>query len=229
MEQLPLEIHLADHAVFDNFHAAGNELVVNQLREAATLSGGPMLWLWGAEGTGRTHLLQACAAAAGQAGRRATYVPCHPSLGLPAGVLEGLGILELVCLDDLDAVAGHPDWEAHLFRLYEDLRQNGGRLVVAAAVPPAEAGFRLPDLASRLRSGPVLRVRLLDDQGRLAALQARARFRGLELPGDTGRYLLERLDRSSTSLFRLLDELDRAALAAQKRLTIPFVREFLSR
>lgn len=229
MEQLPLEIRLADHAVFENFHAAGNELVVSQLREAAAISGGPMLWLWGAEGTGRTHLLQACTAAAGVAGRRAAYVPCHPSLGLPAGMLEGLGILDLVCLDDLDAVAGHPDWEAQLFRLYEDLRQHGGRLVVAAGVPPAEAGFRLPDLASRLHSGPVLRVRWLDDQGRLTALQARARFRGMELPADTGRYLLERLDRSPASLFRLLDELDRAALAARKRLTIAFVREFLSR
>lgn len=229
MEQLPLEIRLADHAVFENFHLTGNELVVSQLKEAAAVSGGRMLWLWGAGGTGRTHLLQACTAAADRLGRRAAYVPCHPSLGLPAGVLEGMGVLDLVCLDDLDAVAGHPDWEAHLFRLYEALRQNEGRLVVAAAVPPTEAGFRLPDLASRLCSGPVLRVHLLDDPGRLAALQARARFRGLELPAETGRYLLERFDRSSASLFRMLDELDRAALAAQKRLTVPFVREFLAR
>lgn len=229
MQQLPLEIRLADHAVFGSFHAAGNELVVSQLQDAATASGGPMLWLWGAEGAGRTHLLQAAAAAAGQAGRRAAYVPCHPSFALPAGVLEGLGALDLVCLDDLDAVAGQPEWEGCLFRLYEELRQHGGRLVVAASVPATEAGIRLPDLASRLRSGPVLRVRLLDDQGRLAALQARARFRGLELPVETGRYLLERFDRSSTRLFHLLDELDRAALVAQKRLTIPFVREFLGR
>jgi len=226
MEQLPLEIRLADHAVFDNFHTSGNELVVSQLRSAATAGHGPMLWLWGAAETGRTHLLQACTAAASQAGRRAAYVPCPE---VPAGMLEGLGVLDLVCLDDLDAVAGQPDWEVPLFRLYEELREGGGRLVVAAAVPAAEARFRLPDLASRLRSGPVLRLHPLDDAGRLAALQVRARFRGFELPADTGRYLLERLDRSAGHLFRLLDELDRAALVAQKRLTIPFVREFLAR
>jgi DnaA-homolog protein len=229
MRQLPLEIRLADHAVFENFHAAGNELTVHQVRDAATNPGGPMLWLWGAPGVGRSHLLQACTVAAGQAGRRAAFVPCHPSAGLPAGVLEGLGALDVVCLDDVDAVAGQVDWEAGLFRLFEELRQGGGRLAVTSAGPAADVAFRLPDLASRLRAGLALRVRPLDDDGRLAALQARARFRGFELPTETGHYLLSRCDRGAGSLFRVLEELDRAALAAQKRLTIPFVREVLGR
>lgn len=228
MRQLPLEVRLADHAVFASFYPAGNELVLSQLEEAATQPGGPMVWIWGAEGCGRTHLLQATAAAAGQAGRRAAYIPCDPAAALPPGVLEGLGDLDLVCLDDVDLTAGQSPWEAALFRLFEDLRQVGGRLVVAGSVPAAAAPYALPDLASRLRSGVVLRVQALDDEGRLAALQARARFRGLELPAETGRYLLGRIDRHAASLFQLLDQLDRAALAAQKRLTIPFVREFLA-
>lgn len=227
MQQLPLDVRLADHAVFASFHAAGNELLVHQLRAGATTRCQPPLWLWAPPGQGKTHLLQASVALAGEQGRRAAYLPLDAAPALPAGVLDGMGALDLVCLDGLQAVAGQPGWERSLFRFYEALRNNGGNLVVAADGPPAELAFGLPDLASRLKSGTTFRVHALDDEERLCALQMRARFRGFELPDDTGRYLLARVGRGVGELFRLLDELDRAALAAQKQLTIPFVRQVL--
>lgn len=227
MQQLPLEVRLADHAVFDSFHAAGNELLMYQLRAAATLAGHPPLWLWAPSGQGKSHLLQAAVARADEAGRQAAYVPLDVIPPLPVGLLEGMGTLDLVCLDNLQAVAGQPVWETALFRLYEELRNNCGNLVLATDSPPAELALRLPDLASRLKSGTTFRVQSLDDEGRLCALQMRARFRGFELPDETGRYLLARVGRGVAELFRLLDELDRAALAAQKQLTIPFVRQVL--
>jgi DnaA family protein len=227
MQQLPLEVRLADHAVFDSFYAVGNELLLHQLRLGATTPGCPPLWLTAAPGHGKSHLLQAAVALAAGSGRRAGYVALGSSPDLPAGVLEGLGALDLVCLDDLQAVVARPEWEVALFRLYEELRGNGSNLVVATDVMPAELVFGLPDLASRLKSGTTFRLQALDDEGRLCALQMRARFRGFELPDDTGRYLLARVGRGIAELFQLLDELDRAALAAQKRLTIPFVRQVL--
>lgn len=227
MQQLPLEIRLADHAVFSNFHPAGNELVIHELRQAAIRGAQPVLWFWGPPEAGRTHLLQACIAAADERGRRSTYVPLDRAMALPAAALDGLGELEVVGLDDVDAIAGNPDFEGAVFRLFEQLRQNGGGLVVSAAAPPGDVPFRLPDLASRLKSGGVYRVQPLDDAGRLAALQIRARFRGFDLPDDTGRYLLNRMARGPASMFRVLDTLDRAALVARKRLTIPFVRSVL--
>ena len=227
MQQLPLEVRLADHAVFDSFHAAGNELLLHQLRSAAILPGQPPLWLWAPSGQGKSHLLQAAVALADESSRRAAYLPLDSSPPLPAGVLEGMGTLALVCLDDLQVVTGQPEWERALFRLHEELRNNAGNLVVASRVPPAETPIGLADLASRLKSGTTFRVQALDDEGRLRALQLRARFRGFELPDETGRYLLARVGRGVAELFQLLDELDRAALAAQKQLTIPFVRQVL--
>lgn len=227
MQQLPLEIRLADHAVFDNFLPTGNELVIHELRSAASLARQPMLWIWGPPESGRSHLLQACIAAADDLGRRAAFLPLARTLGLPAAALEGLGELDVVCLDDVDAIAGDADIERAVFTLYEQLRQTGGRLVVSATAPPGETRFGLPDLASRLKSGGVYRLQPLDDEGRLKALQIRAGFRGFDLPDDTGRYLLNRTSRGPADLFRVLDALDRAALVAQKRLTIPFVRSVL--
>jgi len=227
MQQLPLEIQLADHAVFGNFLPAGNELVIHELKAAAARAELPMLWVWGLPESGRSHLLQACIAAADERGRRATYLPLDRTLALPVAALEGLGELDVVGLDDIDAIAGDAGFERAVFGLFEQLRQSGGRLVVTASAAPGEIRFRLPDLASRLKSGGVYRLQPLDDAGRLEALQIRARFRGFELPDDAGRYLLNRTPRGPASLFRVLDTLDRAALVAQKRLTIPFVRSVL--
>lgn len=227
MEQLPLEIRLADHAVFSNFLSTGNELVIHELRKAAVGTDQPVLWIWGLSGSGRSHLLQACIAEADEQGRRATYLPLDRRLNLPVAALEGLGSFAVVGLDDIDAIAGDPELERAVFGLFEQLGQSGGRLVVTALAPPGEIRFGLPDLASRLKSGGVYRVRSLDDTGCIEALKIRARFRGFELPEDTGRYLLNRITRGPASLFQVLDTLDRAALVAQKRLTIPFVRSVL--
>jgi DnaA family protein len=99
--------------------------------------------------------------------------------------------------------------------------------MAAGGVPPAQAGFRLADLASRLGAGATFRLESLSDDDCLAALQRRAEWRGFSLPEDTGRFLLARVARDTGKLFQLLDQLDRAALVAQKRLTIPFVKSVL--
>ncbi len=224
MQQLPLEVRLGDHAVFESFYPAGNEALVEALREIAGVRRQAMLWLWGAPGTGRSHLLQSTVARADQLGASTAYVPLARAGGLPAAVLEGLETRDVVCLDDLHEVAGDVAWERALFMLWEALRQSGARLVVAADRSPTQVRFGLPDLASRLASGATYRVHPLDDEQRLRALQHRAAWRGLTLPEDAARYLLSRLDRSPERLFRYLDELDRASLAARKSLTIPFVK-----
>ena len=227
MEQLPLEIRLADHALLGNFHPAGNELLVHELRQCISTPGHPMVWLWGAVQSGKSHLLQACVAEAGERGLAAAYLPLACAGEFPVAALDGLGEMDLVCLDDVDGLAGDPAWELGLFGIYEALRQGGGRLVMAAKRPPAELAFGLPDLASRLKSGGVFRLHGLADEACLQALQIRARFRGLELPDDTAHFLLARLPRGVAGLFAVLDQLDQAALAAQRRLTIPFVRHVL--
>lgn len=224
--QLALPIQLADHARLANFLAVGNEPLLAALAALAAGHGRSPLWVAGAPGSGRSHLLQAVVAAVPD-DRRAAYVPLDPALGLPPAALDGLGDLALVAVDDADRVAGDPAFEAALFRLYEGLAAAGGALVVAGRSDVGDAGFRLPDLVSRLGAGLRFAIQPLDDAGRLAALQLRARFRGLELPDDTGRYLLNRVDRGLGPLFRLLDTLDREALESGRRLTVPFVRTLL--
>lgn len=224
MSQLALPLQLADHAVFETYLAVGNEPVVdylNSLLESPTTHGA---WLWGPTATGKSHLLQA---ACERFGDRAVYVPLRELNGAGPGLLDGLGSRDLVSIDDIDRVTGDDVWEQGLFNLFNEVYEAGHQLVVSATSPPRESGILLADLRSRLQRLPAFQLHALDDAQRVAALQLRARHRGLDLPGETARYLLTRSKRDMRSLYELLDKLDLEALRLQRRLTIPFVKSVL--
>ena len=224
MSQLALPLQLADHAVFDTFHAIGNEAAadyLSSLSESATTHGA---WLWGPTATGKSHLLQAACECFAD---RAVYVPLRDLDGAGPGLLDGLGSRDLVSIDDIDQVAGNEAWERGLFNLFNEVYEAGHQLVVSATSPPRESGILLADLRSRLQRLPAFHLHALDDAQRVAALQLRARHRGLDLPDETARFLLTRSRRDMRSLYELLDKLDLEALRAQRRLTIPFVKSVL--
>lgn len=226
MRQIPLGVRLPDRALFASFLPARNTQPLEHLRQVALGTSSGLTWLCGPAGCGKTHLLQAvCAAAAERT--RAGYVPLGAVAPLGLGVLDGLPQLECLCLDDVDRIAGQGEWEHAVFALLRELEDGGGRLVLAARSPPALLGWALPDLGSRCAAGAVFQLRVLDEGEQYAALQLRARLRGLELPQETWQWLRRRFPRDMRTLYEVLDRLDAAALAAQRRLTVPFIREVL--
>ena len=228
MSQLALPLQLADHAVFASFYAGGNEALVATLSDIANgrkpEGGGHGCWLWGPNASGRTHLLQAVCE---EAGDRSADLPL--SMLAPAGpaVLDGLATRERICIDDVDAVAGQDEWETALFNLINEVQDASAELVVTAVAAPRNSGFRLNDLQSRFARLPVFQVHELNDEQRVVALQLRSRHRGLELPDETAQFLIRRSRRDMASLYDLLDTLDKEALRAKRRLTIPFVRSVI--
>lgn len=226
MQQLPLGVRLPDRAVFASFLPARNREALEHAQRVAGGEAAGASWFCGPASAGKTHLLQAICAQAGQS-RRAGYFPLAELERLGVGVLEGLPQLQCVCLDDLEAVAGRLEWEKTIFGLLRELEDCGGSLVMAARPPPALLGWALPDLGSRCAAAAVLKLRALDEAEQQQALQLRARLRGFELPEETLRWLQRRFPRDMRRLYGLLDTLDDAALAAQRRLTVPFIREVL--
>jgi DnaA family protein len=222
MQQLPLRVRLGEAARFDSFIAGANAEALESLTGAAAPR---VLWLWGRAGTGKTHLLQAACAATSARGGSATYLDLEAG-GAPA-LLEGCESLDLVCLDSLDVVAGHAEWNAAVFRLHTLMQDGPGRLYVASTAPPASLQFSLPDLRSRLLAASVHQLHELDEAGQIEALERRAARRGLELSRDAAAWLVHRMPRDMHSLCGVLDRLDEAALAAQRRLTVPFLRQVL--
>jgi DnaA family protein len=209
MRQLPLSVRLPAHAVFESFATGANAEIVAALRDPNPTA----LWLWGGPGVGKTHLLQASCAAAAAAGLgKGAYFPLDPALGLPPEALLGYERAGVRCIDDVDKIAAN---------------ELASKLVFASALAPRQIDWRLEDWRSRAAACIVYQVQELDDAGRAEALRLRAAQRGLQLPPETAEYLLKRLPRDLPSLCRLLDELDEAALIAQRRLTIPFIRAAL--
>ncbi|MFL6646921.1 MAG: DnaA regulatory inactivator Hda [Sulfurifustaceae bacterium] len=224
--QLALNLRLRDGSSFENFYAGANAEAVARLgalivdpvgSEPATL------FLSGETASGKSHLLQAACRFVQARGGAALYVPlAEPQL--TPDVLEAAEEAFLICIDDLDRVAGDATWESALFALYELARANGARLVAAGNAAPAQLGLRMPELATRLAWGAVYQLHPLDDSAKLEAVRLRARNRGFELPAEVARYILNRYPRDMHSLFALLERIDVAALARQRRVTIPFLR-----
>ncbi len=229
-EQLALNLRLRDASSFENYFVARNREAVERLQHTVRSLGSapqaPASWLvlWGESGTGKTHLLEAACRAAQERGYAPLYVPLAEKMDLTTALLEDVEQVPLVCVDDVDAIAGDATWEAALFALYEQLRAHGGMLILAARSSPAAIGLKLADLATRLAAGLVYQLQPLADQEKVAALRLRAQRRGLEMTEEVANYLLTRFPRDTHSLFALLDKLDAATLAAQRRLTIPFLR-----
>lgn len=227
--QLSLPVHLPDDETFNSYYpAAGNDELIHRLQLNASGQQQSAIYVWGMAKSGRTHLLHAACAQAKDMGKSSFYIPLGIHASISTVLLEGLEQLDLVCIDDIDAIAGHPLWEEAIFDLYNRMAETKkGSLVVTASSSPLKAKFLLPDLASRMQWGLIYQLHSMADEEKLVALQRRSAMRGLQLPDDVGRFLLNRMARDLRTLFDVLDKLDKASMVHQRKLTIPFVKEML--
>jgi DnaA family protein len=226
--QLPLNIQLPSVATFDSFVQGENTLLPQLLRQSTEQQGESQIYCWSETGLGKTHLLQAACRFAVEKNRKAAYLPLAQLAPHPPVMLENLEFMHLICVDDIQVIAGSSEWERALFSLINHCRAQSCRLVFAAACNIQDLKLQLADLRSRLAWGPVFQLRPLSDADKLQVLQQRAQARGLELPEATGQYLLTHYPRELRFLCEQLDTLDRASLVEQRKLTIPFIKSVLS-
>jgi len=228
MQQLPLAMRLRERAVFESFVPGPNLEAVESLQALAAGRATGVAWLSGSAGAGKSHLLQAACAFAARCGLTAAYLPLRQLLPLGPEALSGWSQAHLMAIDEIESVAGELGWEQGLFTLYRESQERGAALVGAATEPPARLPFALPDLASRFAAATLLPLRPLGEAEQREALRLRAHARGLDLPEETALYLQRRFPRDLPTLYQLLDTIDNAALQAQRRLTVPFIRAVLS-
>lgn len=226
-QQLPLALQLHHPPQLKDYVVGRNQAILAALDEALEPGGQPLVFVSGPAGSGRTHLLSGQCAAAERRGLRCAYVPLREHAALAPAMLQGLEALDLIAIDDVDAIAGAAAWEQGLFGLFNRSRDQGARLLFSANRGPAALPLDLPDLRTRLAWGLTMALQPLNDAGRLEMLQSLAARRALELPTEVGQFLLARSPRHPKALVVLVDRLDRISLAEQRRLTVPFVRDRL--
>jgi DnaA family protein len=224
-EQLVFDLAASEPQSFSNFLRGSNAEALATLDAlAAGRATETGILLWGAPGSGKTHLLRAAILAAEARGAAVAYVATPDNLvAQDAGRLAACA---LVAIDEIDSAP--PDAQSVIFTLFNGLKEKDGHLLAAASAAPASLPLR-EDLRTRLAWGLVYEIAPLSDADKAGALSAYAEQRGFRLGADVIGYLLAHGRRDMPALLATLSALDRQSLAAKRPITVPMLRDWLQR
>ncbi len=214
MDQLLLDITPDWWPTFENFVAGTNQELFSVLHQA--LSGDSherCIYLWGASGSGKSHLLQASVSAAQNSRQDAVYAQ--------AAVPQ---LADVVAVDDVDLLDEAAQIE--LFNLYNQIREKGGILLMSGEQSPLHLDLR-PDLRTRLGWGLVYQVHGLSEAEKALALEQHAKMRGFALAPEVTHYLLRHGRRDLPSLLAVLDALDEHSLRLHRAPSVPLLKEVI--
>ncbi|HEY9210662.1 MAG TPA: DnaA/Hda family protein [Methylotenera sp.] len=201
MKQLLLDIQPLAPATLDNFIAGSNEEALHSLKMAIEgANEARFIYLWGAPGSGKSHLLQACHDLALEQ-------------DLPLSVVDDVNTLD-------------EEAQIELFNYFNQLRASGGILITSGNAAPTQMGLR-DDLATRLAWGLVYQLHPLSDEEKAKALKTHAKERGMKLPDDVVDYCLRYLRRDLPTLMAVLNALDKWSLTEKKPVTVPMLKKML--
>jgi DnaA-homolog protein len=226
--QIPFQFGNNQQHDLASFLPGENQTLLHLLNTIANNENPHCLYLWGLSGTGKTHLLQAVCKQANESNLHVAYIPLKQLDEISIEMLHDLGELDIVCIDDLECIAGHKEWQQGLTWLYNELRDNKRSLVMSANISPVNISLEVDDLKSRLSWDQVYPIKQASDELKVQILKQKAVARSFELGDDVIEYIIRRVDRDLTSLIEILDEIDHASLAAKRKITIPFVKELIS-
>ena len=225
--QLVLDIRLRHDATFKNFLAGSNAPLLAALQHVCQAQGENNYYYWGAKGCGLSHLLQAACHAASKNNLQSMYVPLAELKVFGPDMLEGVEGLDLICLDDLQLVAGDAEWEEAVFHAFNRIKDAGKCLILGSHLAPSEMPVKLKDLYSRLHLGACFQIKELDDHDKVLLLQQNAGRRGFKLSKEIANYLINHYPRDMATQLDILQKLDLASLVEQHKITLPFVKSTL--
>jgi len=223
--QLPLALRFPAHQRFEAYVPGDNAAAVAAVQRVAHEPGAPWVFLAGPEGSGKSHLLIAACRDAGA--RRTQYLPLEQFGDSAEAALLGLEDFDLLAVDGIEAIAGRRAAEIALFDVYNRGRARNAAMLFAARQTPTQVALTLPDLVSRLSSCAQFMLKPLDEAARRTVLRERAQARGFELDDAVLEFLFRRYPRDLGAMLELLDRVDRESLAAQRRITVPFLRRII--
>ena len=227
-QQIPLDFLHFDEKTFNQYVFGKNselDIILNDPKQQ-------VIFIWGEPFSGKTHLLSALYQQYLKNNKSAIYLPLSinhetSSQKIPIQMLENIEQSDLVCIDDIETIAGNREWEEALFFLYNQMLSNGHKLLISGKNNAENINFCLKDLKSRLQWGITYHLKPLDDNDKIQILQNRAEIKSFSLSSEVAQFLVNRVSRNLEDLLQLLDKLDFATLSEQRKLTIPFVKKTL--
>jgi len=227
LPQIPFEFGNFQKIDFTSFIEGENQDLLDFLNTMTKKKKNDCLYIWGSQGTGKTHLLQAACKQADDMNSQVTYIPLKQYEEFDSEIFNGLGKLDLICVDDLEFISGNLEWQQRLTLLYNEIRDNNNSIIISSTSPPKNINIELDDLKSRLVWGQVYKINPPNDELKIEILKRKASERSFELSKSVAEFLIHRTDRDLNSLIKILDVIDHSSLAAKRKVTIPFVKKLI--
>ena len=227
LPQIPFEFGNFQKIDFTSFIEGENQDLLDFLITVTKKKKNDCLYIWGSQGTGKTHLLQAACKQADDMNSQVTYIPLKQHEEFDSEIFNGLGKLDLICVDDLEFISGNLEWQQRLTLLYNEIRDNNNSIIISSTSSPKNIKIELDDLKSRLVWGQVHKIKPPNDELKIEILKRKASERSFELSESVAEFLIHRTDRDLNSLIKILDVIDHSSLAAKRKVTIPFVKKLI--
>ena len=227
LPQIPFEVGNFQKIDFTSFIEGDNQELLDFLHTMPKKKKNDCLYIWGSQGTGKTHLLQAACKQADDMNSQVTYIPLKQYEEFDSEIFNGLGKLDLICVDDLEFISGNLEWQQRLTLLYNEIRDNNNSIIISSTSSPKNIKIELDDLKSRLVWGQVHKIKPPNDELKIEILKRKASERSFELSESVAEFLIHRTERDLNSLIKILDVIDHSSLAAKRKVTIPFVKKLI--
>jgi DnaA family protein len=240
--QIALDLGHTPKPTLDNFIATGNENLIAVLKDiqrswqqahnnqTASNADSKMIHLWGASGSGRTHLLSALQLQASELGINAFLLNHESSMdewrACADVLIENNQAPGLLCIDDIDHLSEFA--QGALFRLHNLIREASHQHLITTSLAPSSNLQIREDLKTRLVWGLVFQMHALSDSEKLQALEQAAAERGLQISSEVAPWLLKHFHRDMPSLMSLLEALDNYSLETKRAITLPLLKEMLA-
>ena len=223
MDQINLPWVLNAKMSLDNFIGEANQQLLALIHQTLQGPAPALIYVAGAQGFGKTHLLQGSVFAAMEQSLNVAYLDLNNET--PCEVIQELYQQDWIVIDNID-LAGDDQQQA-LFDLYNRIKDTQTTLVVSAQTTPGELDI-LKDLRTRLALGLVFSLEALSDGEKMQILQNKMLDKNLRIDTKVLEYLLKHFSRNLTQLWALIERLDSLSLQQKKPITIPFVKQVLS-
>jgi len=228
--QLIFPFQVNQKASFKSFFCSSDNIeLMSRLADLVVSKNADELIINGAEGSGKSFLMQAICNELSSSGKQFAFIPMNKAINMGVEIFQNLASLNAVCIDDLQLILSREEWETALFNLINECQQSNCSLILSFGGNQfLEDITQLPDLLSRIKRMEFMKLQAVQDECLNQALDFVSQQLGINLEKAELEFLLNHQTREFSLLVENIISLDRQAASLKRKITIPFIKETLN-
>ena len=228
--QLIFPFQVNQKASFASFFCSPDNIeLMSRLADLVASKNADELIINGAEGSGKSFLMQAICNELSSSGKQFAFIPMNKAINMGVEIFQNLASLNAVCIDDLQLILSREEWETALFNLINECQQSNCSLVLSfGGNQSLEDITQLPDLLSRIKRMEFMKLQAVQDEFLNQALDFVSQQLDINLEKAELEFLLKHQTREFSILVDNLISLDKQAASLKRKITIPLIKETLN-